>query len=543
MLVLAHVALAVAAPHAPAALAPSDRVLFPIGWSLDLRVYEEPGQFTGCPDGQRNADESECLAAVQEATQALALTLASNDLDMVDAGADGWVPSGCSYSRGHSQRAMFNRNPAGRNWGSYPLVCIEDEARAPVADERQDPAGSTLVAREFSDWAAYYEWRWGGDDGVRKPVVPCVRSSPQSFDCLPSLITIGAFKGGTTGLRYKLLASQQWVTRGENEGDFWGEFPSTIGQTADSDCNVANTSTLYQPACQSKLARIAHDYAGKFGKITTSAERLEFRDLLADEDNHPRKLAFDDSPIYLDDVGLPTAQLIRSVVPDAQILLLVRSAGDVAVSGTEMMLCENPPYSSEHCSPLEVLGCSGAQAAFVQMAQTTLAQGRRRREQLEHDSSNPVDALKNGPSHRLGAFLSKGAYAWPLQHVWLEAFPTAQVLAMPSERLWFNESEAFNELTTAALLPFRTRLVNGTRTRPVRQDEARCKCKNTSAFRSFADDCNLNRVYNCVFTRANSDLATLLNASWPLDLNSIDNVLTFDQCKDVGFSDADLLPV
>ena len=156
MLALAHVALAVAALHAPAALAPSDRVLFPIGWSLDLRVYEEPGQFTGCPDGQRNADESECLAAVQEATQALALTLASNDLDMVDAGADGWVPSGCSYSRGHSRRAMFNRNPAGRNWGSYPLVCIEDEARAPVADERQGPAGSTLVAREFSDWAAYY---------------------------------------------------------------------------------------------------------------------------------------------------------------------------------------------------------------------------------------------------------------------------------------------------------------------------------------------------------------------------------------------------
>ena len=276
MLALAHVALAVAAPHAPAALAPSDNVLFPIGWSLDLRVYEEPGQFTGCPDGQRNAAESECLDAVQEATAALGLSLLSNDLDMVDAGAGGWVPSGCSYSRGHSLRAMFNRNPAGRNWGSYPLVCIEDEAQAPVADERQGPAGSTLVAREFSDWAAYYEWRWGGDDGVRKPVVPCVRSSPQSFDCLPSLITIGAFKGGTTGLRYKLLASQQWVTRGENEGDFWGEFPSTIGQTADSDCNIANTSTLYQPACQSKLARIAHDYAGQFGKITTSAERLEF---------------------------------------------------------------------------------------------------------------------------------------------------------------------------------------------------------------------------------------------------------------------------
>ena len=140
MLALAHVALAVAAPNAPAALAPSDNVLFPIGWSLDLRVYEEPGQFTGCPDGQRNAVYSECLAAVQAATQALGLVLDGSVIKVVDEGADGWVPSGCSYSRGHGLQAIFNRNPAGRNWKSYPLVCIEDEAQAPVADEQQGPS-------------------------------------------------------------------------------------------------------------------------------------------------------------------------------------------------------------------------------------------------------------------------------------------------------------------------------------------------------------------------------------------------------------------
>ena len=104
-----------------------------IGWTLDPRVYEEPGQFTGCPDGQRNADESECLAAVQEATTALGLVLNGPTVKVVDAGADGWVPSGCSYSRGHGLQAIFNRNAAGRNWGSYPLVCI-NQVQPPKAN-------------------------------------------------------------------------------------------------------------------------------------------------------------------------------------------------------------------------------------------------------------------------------------------------------------------------------------------------------------------------------------------------------------------------
>ena len=109
----------------------------PVGWSLDPRVYEEPGQFTGCPAGQRNAVESECLAAVQEVMHATGETLEHNDLKEVDAGAEGWVPYGCSYSRGHGQRAIFNRNPAGRNWKSYPLVCVKDEAHATTAEEQR----------------------------------------------------------------------------------------------------------------------------------------------------------------------------------------------------------------------------------------------------------------------------------------------------------------------------------------------------------------------------------------------------------------------
>ena len=113
----------------PTALAPRAS-----SWTLDPRVYEEPGQFTGCPDGQRNAAQSECLTAVQEAVHAMGETLEHHDLKEVDAGTDGWVPFGCSYSRGHGKRAMFNRNPAGRSTGSYPLVCIQDGAVPPTSD-------------------------------------------------------------------------------------------------------------------------------------------------------------------------------------------------------------------------------------------------------------------------------------------------------------------------------------------------------------------------------------------------------------------------
>ena len=153
------IALGVPSPHAPAALAGRElgtAVLtaraqtMPAGWTFDPRVYEAPGQFTGCPDGQRNADESECLAAVQEATTALGLVLNGPTVKVVDAGADGWVPSGCSYSKGHGLQAIFNRNPAGRNWHSYPLVCTEDSGSpdwAMTGDSLADLFGQRLPSQ------------------------------------------------------------------------------------------------------------------------------------------------------------------------------------------------------------------------------------------------------------------------------------------------------------------------------------------------------------------------------------------------------------
>ena len=94
------------------------------GWSFDSRVLAaaKPIPVAACPDGQRIAAESECLAAVQEATLALGLFLQDRAVKVVE---DEWMPGGCSYSN-MSHRALFNRNPLGRRTSSYAQVCIED---------------------------------------------------------------------------------------------------------------------------------------------------------------------------------------------------------------------------------------------------------------------------------------------------------------------------------------------------------------------------------------------------------------------------------
>ena len=104
MLLVSAVALAVPSPHAPEALvgraptsAPRSAALasHASGWALDDRIAEHPGQFTRCADGKRNAEEGECLAAAQQAAQAVGLEVTG--MRVVNVGEDGDVPTGCSY--------------------------------------------------------------------------------------------------------------------------------------------------------------------------------------------------------------------------------------------------------------------------------------------------------------------------------------------------------------------------------------------------------------------------------------------------------------
>lgn len=89
-------------------------------WALSVAA---PGVRT-CPDGQRNADEHECLAALQEAVGAAKVV----GLKVVNDGEATGVPHGCSYSR-KSSNALFNSNIAGPTRDAfYPLVCTTREA-------------------------------------------------------------------------------------------------------------------------------------------------------------------------------------------------------------------------------------------------------------------------------------------------------------------------------------------------------------------------------------------------------------------------------
>ena len=89
----------------------------------------------GCPKGQRNAAQHECLAAVLSTMMArdpeVAAAVTMQQLKLVNDGANSSVPLGCSFSR-HSKAALFNSNKAaGSGSDQYQLVCVEDEI-APV---------------------------------------------------------------------------------------------------------------------------------------------------------------------------------------------------------------------------------------------------------------------------------------------------------------------------------------------------------------------------------------------------------------------------
>ena len=77
-------------------------------------------------------------------------------LDVVDIGADGVVPVGCSYSR-KSKKALFNTNPGGGRFGfgheRYALVCMVAgaAAAAPGADSPTTPLDGPPTVSEGAD--------------------------------------------------------------------------------------------------------------------------------------------------------------------------------------------------------------------------------------------------------------------------------------------------------------------------------------------------------------------------------------------------------
>ena len=133
------------APAALAALEPASSSSS-LRWALDARKHCDPRSSvcSTCPDGQRNAAERECLAAVNEAIQGSKLELPLRKLALRSVNISG-VPSGCSYSRERG-RAIFNSDLSGDINAEYRLVCISTAAGLPKSPKADDAPSSELDA-------------------------------------------------------------------------------------------------------------------------------------------------------------------------------------------------------------------------------------------------------------------------------------------------------------------------------------------------------------------------------------------------------------
>ena len=124
-------------------------------WIMDAR--SDPT--ADCPTGQRNAEESECFAAVQEAAQHKGLLV--YQFKLVDKGAGSDVPPGCSYSP-ESKNALFNAHQfkkAGSRSNLYQLVCTK--LQAPVSNLTWAKLLPDVSShREVPDRIGYYMGRW-----------------------------------------------------------------------------------------------------------------------------------------------------------------------------------------------------------------------------------------------------------------------------------------------------------------------------------------------------------------------------------------------
>jgi len=98
-----------------------------------------------CPAGQRDAEQSECLAAVQEAAKRAGVEVSGRK--NVDDGSAVAVPHGCSYSP-VSKMAIFNVNPHGRGGEVYQHVCTA-EPKALLQPTSADTSAAQLSNAEM----------------------------------------------------------------------------------------------------------------------------------------------------------------------------------------------------------------------------------------------------------------------------------------------------------------------------------------------------------------------------------------------------------
>jgi len=353
-------------------------------------------------------------------------------------------------------------------------------------------ASSTLVYRAFPTWEAYYAWR--DTQSGWQPVHPCVPNPDNnSYKCLPKLIVIGAFKGGTTGLRYKLLASKQFFgPTGENHYFAEKEKSTTVPRAVE---------------------------AAKYAMVVSRAVFLQ-----------GNFVVFEDNPRYIDELNTNMLEFIRKVNPDAVMLLLARPGADIWFSGLEMGAAAH-----KDCAEFRPYGddCATATAHTAAQAHKVFNEGKGRAIAMESEwARRNVISLRE----RAGIYVAKGGYVYALRHLW-HTWPRAQTLILESTAVWAKPRESYNALAHALKLNFTINLVEGTRTRPESQDHPMCPKAKFEAWRRLISECDLKMPFRCAWHSANILLADLLNVSWPIAWN--DNV-TASTCEPYNFTALDL---
>ena len=348
-----------------------------------------------------------------------------------------------------------------------------------------------LIHREFQSWKSYYAWRDTRSGWQR--INPCVPESKAAYKCLPSLIIIGAFKGGTTGVRFKLLASKQFFGP-IGEHHWFGESEKSV-----------------------TVPR--HEEAAKYALTVP-------RDVMIGN----KFVTFEDNPRYIDELNTNELKFIKKVNPDALMLLLARPGADIYFSALEMNAAP-----SKDCSPFRSFGhnCTTGMARATADAHKIFREGALRAAAMERDwESRDVISF----SERAGQYVAKGAYFYALRHLW-HTWPREQTLVLESLDLWTRPRENYDALAHALRLNFTIKLVPNTRTRPLRQDKPKCPLVKVEAMKRLISECDLKMPYRCAWYSANNLLAGLLNASWPLSWN---NGVSLSTCELHGFTAADM---
>ena len=124
------------------------------GWIFDERTFPVDRGSWSCPEDHRNADQSECLEAVQQAVKG---GLQVKGLKAVNSGEKKRVPRGCSYSV-EAEMAIYNKNPNGTSTHGrmYQLACIAlSHETLKAAHEEQADSNKAHKASKASKEAAH----------------------------------------------------------------------------------------------------------------------------------------------------------------------------------------------------------------------------------------------------------------------------------------------------------------------------------------------------------------------------------------------------